>query len=268
MVLAQKVAKERGHNFIGGAHFALALIESDRQSNAGLFDRLRVSTDDLRTALEREADLEAGEQHAEDPPSGSPPFTPPFKKALEMSLREALKLSQTWIGPGHMLLGLLSAAASGVLVERLPLDEARVAVAEWEAAQPLSEQSTGEEQNETVGKGFSQVLKAAMTTDDKPIGSHHLLLGMFEAGDTLARKVLESLGVTEDKVRSAIDSIGTAGTVDAPPPQQAEITVAGRTVIVNADDLRNALGEATGKLADLAEKLREVLDPNDEGTAN
>lgn len=38
---------------------------------------------------------------------GHIPFTPRAKKALELALREALDLGHDWIGPEHILLGLL-----------------------------------------------------------------------------------------------------------------------------------------------------------------
>lgn len=40
-------------------------------------------------------------------PRGHIPFTPKAKKTLENSLREALKLGDNYIGPEHLLLGLL-----------------------------------------------------------------------------------------------------------------------------------------------------------------
>ncbi len=39
--------------------------------------------------------------------AGHVPFTPRAKKVLELSLREALRLKHNWIGPEHVLLGLL-----------------------------------------------------------------------------------------------------------------------------------------------------------------
>jgi ATP-dependent Clp protease ATP-binding subunit ClpA len=39
--------------------------------------------------------------------AGHIPFTPRAKKVLELSLREALRLEHNWIGPEHVLLGLL-----------------------------------------------------------------------------------------------------------------------------------------------------------------
>lgn len=44
---------------------------------------------------------------AEHVPSGHLPFTPRAKKVLELGLREGLKLGHNYVGPEHLLLGLL-----------------------------------------------------------------------------------------------------------------------------------------------------------------
>jgi len=259
MVFVNKAATDRGHTSIRGAHFALGLLEMDRQSGAGLFKRLDLDRDDLRAALEAEADGQEEEQ-AKLPPGASPPFSPTAKKALEMSLREALQLGHNWIGPGHMLMGVLRSAASSVLVERLELDRARDVVAAWERDQPASEQAAGteSEQNETMAKGFSEVMKAAMTKATKPIGSHHLLLAMFQVEDTLACKVLSELGVTEEKVQELIESIGTAGTIDEPPLQEDEVRVGDQVIRIADADSRAAIREVLGDQG-IAARIREAL---------
>ena len=64
---------------------------------------------------------------------GHIPFAKESKKALELSLREALALRHNYIGTEHMLLGLLhgEGAAHDVLVARgVLLDVARVIVDE------------------------------------------------------------------------------------------------------------------------------------------
>lgn len=261
MVFTQKIAKERGDDFVSGTHIALGLIEADRQSEAGLFARLGVDVAELEAALNAEADrdkdLEEGGERR-----GSPRFTPLAKKTLEMSLREALRLRQNWIGPGHMLLGILNSAGSTALVERLKLDEARAAIAQWEADQPASDHKTSEEgeSNETVATGFTEVMKAAMTNGTKPVGSQHLLLGMFQAGETLARKVLESLGVTEQKVWDAIESIGTDGTIDAPPEREYEVRVGEHTIRVDDPKSRDLLRRVLDDDPELAEQIRAAID--------
>lgn len=262
MVLASKASRDRGHHFIGGAHFGLALLETDTQAGTGLFERMGVDLAELKSALDAEAELEADGQIGHGAPEGSPPFTPRLKKALEMSLREALRLNQNWIGLGHMLLGAINAAASTTLVERLPLNRVREIVAAWEAEQPSSEQAPREGGNETIAKGFSEVMKSAMTAGTKPIGSHHLLLGMFEVENSLARKVLEALGVSKEKVAELVESMGTAGTIDAPAPRQVEIRAGGRAVIIGEDDLRSLMREGP-KQPDLVDRLKGLLDKPD-----
>jgi ATP-dependent Clp protease ATP-binding subunit ClpA len=257
MVFVNKAATDRGHTSIRGAHFALGLLEMDRQSGAGLFEKLDLDRDDLRAALEAEAEGQE-EKQAKLPPGGSPPFSPTAKKALGMSLREALQLGTHWIGPGHMLLGVLSAAASSVLVERLELDRAREVVGAWERDKRASDQAAGRERNGTVAKGFSEVVKAAMTKETKPIGSHHLLLVMFEVENTLARKVLSELGVTEKKVQELIESIGTEGTIDEPPLQEDEVRVGDQVIRIADADSRAAIREVLGDQG-IAARIRDAL---------
>jgi ATP-dependent Clp protease ATP-binding subunit ClpA len=55
------------------------------------------------------------------------PFSPGTKKALELSLREALRLGHPYIGDGHVLLGLIRGDAPEV--NRI-LDEAGISVGE------------------------------------------------------------------------------------------------------------------------------------------
>jgi ATP-dependent Clp protease ATP-binding subunit ClpC len=60
-----------------------------------------LSTEALRAAVEKQL---AG-QRSDD--KANPPFTPAAKKALELSLREALQLGHSYIGTEHVLLGIL-----------------------------------------------------------------------------------------------------------------------------------------------------------------
>lgn len=49
-----------------------------------------------------------------DRPKGHIPFTKQAKKVMELSLRESLRLGDTYIGSGHVLLGILRADTDGV----------------------------------------------------------------------------------------------------------------------------------------------------------
>jgi ATP-dependent Clp protease ATP-binding subunit ClpA len=65
---------------------------------------------------------------------GHIPFTPRAKKVLELSLREALRLGHNYIGPEHVLLGLLregQGLAAEILVRRgLTIESIRAQVLE------------------------------------------------------------------------------------------------------------------------------------------
>lgn len=52
------------------------------------------------------------------PPRGHIPFTPRAKKALELSLREALALKHDYIGTEHLLLGLIREGGTAVRIMR------------------------------------------------------------------------------------------------------------------------------------------------------
>jgi ATP-dependent Clp protease ATP-binding subunit ClpC len=101
LVLAQEEARLSGHNFIGTEHLLLGLIQEREGIAARALMGLDITLDEVRTSVEAMVGPGGGQ------PFGSPPFTPRAKKALDLSIREALQLGHSYIGPEHMLLGLL-----------------------------------------------------------------------------------------------------------------------------------------------------------------
>lgn len=104
VVLAQQEAQHLSHNYIGTEHLLLGLLGDTEGVAARALQSLDVSLDRVR---ERVREM-IGE--GKDPPRGHIPFTPRAKKVLELSLREALQLSHTYIGTEHILLGLVREA--------------------------------------------------------------------------------------------------------------------------------------------------------------
>ena len=101
MVLAQDEAGRLQHNYIGTEHLLLGLLSESEGLAARALGTFGIS-------------LEAARQQVEDiigrgkqPQSGHIPFTPRAKKVLELSLREALQLGHDYIGPEHILLGVI-----------------------------------------------------------------------------------------------------------------------------------------------------------------
>ena len=128
VVLAQNEARDLGHNYIGTEHLLLGLLHDSAGSACQVLARLKVTPQAVR---EKVGELVTP---GNESMSGHVPFTPPAKKSLEFSLREALKLGHSYIGSGHLLLGLLreerGTAAQVLTALGVDLDRARPLVGE------------------------------------------------------------------------------------------------------------------------------------------
>lgn len=105
VVLAQEEARMLDHNWIGAEHLLLGLIHEGESVGARTLKPFGVS---LEAARRVEEIIGRGERK----PSGHVPFTPRAKKVLELALREALQLGHSYIGPEHILLGLVRDGAA------------------------------------------------------------------------------------------------------------------------------------------------------------
>ena len=133
---AQEQARALGHHHIGTEHLLLSLLHGDNAVTRATGEH-GLNASDIRTRLARMSedpldpealsslgiDLDAVREATEQafgegaldapagrrghPPRGHIPFTPKAKKALELSLRHAIRLKQKEIRSGHILLGVL-----------------------------------------------------------------------------------------------------------------------------------------------------------------
>jgi ATP-dependent Clp protease ATP-binding subunit ClpA len=101
VVLAQEEARAFNHSHIGTEHLLLGLLCEGAGSAAKALASVNVTLDAARH------ELEAITGRGKQPQSGHIPFTKRAKKSLELSLRESLRLSDGYIGTGHVLLGLI-----------------------------------------------------------------------------------------------------------------------------------------------------------------
>ena len=114
VVLAQEEAKLLNHNYIGTEHILLGLIHEGDGVAAKALEQLGISLDAVLAQVQDM--IGTGSQQT----TGHIPFTPRAKKALELSLREALQLGHNYIGTEHILLGLIregEGVAAQVLVK-------------------------------------------------------------------------------------------------------------------------------------------------------
>jgi ATP-dependent Clp protease ATP-binding subunit ClpC len=100
IVRAQEESRTLNHDYVGTEHILLALMLGRGPAVHVLTD-MGISEDRVRDQLNLSV------RDDQDPPSGHIPFTPRAKKALELSLREALQLGDSHIGTEHLLLGLI-----------------------------------------------------------------------------------------------------------------------------------------------------------------
>jgi ATP-dependent Clp protease ATP-binding subunit ClpA len=102
VVLAQEEARMLSHDYIGTEHLLLGLVHEGTGLAAQALESLGITQQAVRQQVEEII----GRGH-QDPRGGHIPFTPQAKKALELSLREALQIGHNYIGTEHILLGLI-----------------------------------------------------------------------------------------------------------------------------------------------------------------
>lgn len=112
-VVVQSQEEARGHRLaqIHAEHLLLGLLAAPDSVAVRALAAQGVTPDALRAAAERALPAAAeGEE-----PGGLIPYNTAAKKALELSVREAVRLGHDHIGTGHMLLALISTDDGGVL---------------------------------------------------------------------------------------------------------------------------------------------------------
>jgi ATP-dependent Clp protease ATP-binding subunit ClpC len=132
-------------------------------------------------------------------------FTERARKVLHLAQEEAQRLKHNYIGTEHLLLGLIR-EGDGVAAKVLSnlgvdLDKARISV----------ESILGRGNRVVIGEiGFTPRAKKVieLAVDEARrlhhhyLGTEHLLLGLVREGQGIGAGVLESLGVSLEKVRA------------------------------------------------------------------
>jgi ATP-dependent Clp protease ATP-binding subunit ClpC len=100
VVLAQDEARALGHAYIGTEHLLLGLLREQDGIGGRALGSLGFTLEAARDAVRRFVGEGSGA------PAAQLPFSPRAKKALELALREAIRLGHEHIGTEHILLGL------------------------------------------------------------------------------------------------------------------------------------------------------------------
>jgi ATP-dependent Clp protease ATP-binding subunit ClpA len=258
LALAQDEAVRFNHNYIGAEHLLLGLVREGEGTAARALDSLGVELSKLRTGVE----ALLGRGNWEKPPSEIA-LTPQVRMIIELAIDEARKLGHSHVGTEHLLLGIAREAEStakllaslGVTLEMVrqqvidQMAHPGTARASRPSAPPSAGQSAGtggpfDRFSNSAKKVLALAQDEAMRLNHNYIGTEHLLLGLVREGDSVAAKVLSSLGVELSKVRLAVKFIIGAGDTQAAP---SEITLSPRTkkVIELAIDEARRMGQAT-----------------------
>jgi ATP-dependent Clp protease ATP-binding subunit ClpA len=284
IVMAQEEARQLQHNYIGTEHLLLGLISGDPSGlPARVLQGVGLTLDESRS----EVVSIVGRGKAT--PSGHIPFTPRAKKTLELALREALQLNHNYIGPEHIMLGVIRegdgvgtkvlrshgelTAIRREMIQALPPGgEVRGAGRWWlrrRSADDLGE--TGETGAPAEQSGLSAtpaadttLSQAARLAGARPVGSHHLLLAALSDSSSAAARAFGSMGVDLEQAMQALRTVDVTGTSDEQPEEagrrQMVIRVSEGKLTLEATDpvLVKAAFAAAGAVGDKAKPAEAI----------
>ncbi|MGH2377445.1 MAG: ATP-dependent Clp protease ATP-binding subunit [Candidatus Limnocylindria bacterium] len=154
-------------------------------------------------------------------------FNDRAKRVLALAQDEAIRFNHNYIGTEHLLLGLVR---EGEGVAARVLDSLGVELSKVRTAVEFiigRGDSTTAPNDITLSPRTKKVIELAIDEARKlghsHVGTEHLLLGLVREGEGIASGVLESLGVSLEKVRHQV--IATLGQQN---PQAAETAAAGK----------------------------------------
>lgn len=102
VVLSQEHARMLGHTYIGTEHLLLAIAHEGESPAGRVFEQLKLSHGDIRDALVRVQGVAESQSQR-----GHLPFSDRGKHSFELALRVAREAGHGYIGPEHLLLGLI-----------------------------------------------------------------------------------------------------------------------------------------------------------------
>ncbi len=148
-------------------------------------------------------------------------FSERARRVLSLAQEEAQKFNHSYIGTEHVLLGLVR-ETDGVAARVLnnlgvELNKVRAAV-EFiigKGDRPVSSENIG--LTPRAKKVIELAVDEARRLNHHYIGTEHLLIGVMREGEGVAAGVLESLGVTLDKVRAETTRLLSQGTTAGQP---------------------------------------------------
>lgn len=137
-------------------------------------------------------------------------FTESSRKVLRLAQEEAQRFNHNYIGTEHLLLGLigLDDSLAGQILQSLGVTPAHVRIQVEMIVGRGDRVVTGEiGLTPRAKKVLELAVDEARRLNHQYIDTEHLLLGLVREGEGIAAGVLESLGVTLERIRRAITDV-------------------------------------------------------------
>lgn len=116
MKLSQQIAHEMNLEYVGSEHVLLGILEEGTGAGALLLKE----ADLTRTKIREQMTKLTAQQMEDTWVFGRLPGTPHFTNVISKAIEQAQKLGHNYVGPEHLLLGLL--AEEGCVAQRILLD--------------------------------------------------------------------------------------------------------------------------------------------------
>ena len=144
-------------------------------------------------------------------------FTDRARQALTDAQAAAARFDQNYIGPQHILLGVIGVAGDGAKVlVNLGVELRKVRTAVEFLIDAGQRPVVGEVGLTPAAKGVIELaIEEARRMEHRYLGTEHLILGILRQGDSVAASVLESLGVNLGDARREVLRLAPMGSVPA-----------------------------------------------------
>ena len=217
--LAMDEARRLGHAKTGAAEICLGLIREGQGIATGIIESLGVTLDMARNAVLAEL---AGQPSPPPflPPDPRPaygrPSVGPFdrfndraKRVLALAQDEAIRFNHNYIGPEHLLMGLVreGEGVAAKVLESLDVDLSRTRrevenlIGRGDATTSPSEITL----TPRTKKVIELAIDEARRLGHSHVGTEHLLLGLVrEGGGTNAGAILKAQGIDLEVVRATV----------------------------------------------------------------
>lgn len=154
-------------------------------------------------------------------------FSPKVKDVISFSKEEALRLNHDYIGPEHLLLGLIREGKGQAikLLSSLGVDVERLRKSIEEATRTTVIPSMVKTDNIPLTKQAEKVLKLtyleAKIFKSELIGTSHLLLSILREEDSIAFRILDKFDINYELIKQELNSIGDAADSEQYMPPKA-----------------------------------------------